>query len=222
MNRDPAVRRSRSLISSVFLGSLLAVSTACATNHGEKPKERPDPDAGAGSAFGANNEFGERNGRGGLVNPKVLVVFDDINSVLCPVDTQFRAGSDLLATGVPVLTKSKTDGPPRNRVTWRAVYPDLTPIREMDGFHYALVFHPFMGAGAGSFVSEQVNDPTDGIVQQVGPHRLRYDEAIPVGVGYKYSIVRVVDVDPDPDDEEWEILRGRNGCEPLDPNIRVY
>ncbi|MDJ0879567.1 MAG: hypothetical protein QNI86_13205 [Halieaceae bacterium] len=197
--------------------SLMAISTACATNQETNPKKAP-----AKADFSANTQFEIKSGRGVIVDPTVLVVFKRVGPVLCPVDTQFKVGNTPLATGVPTLTKSKNDGPPRNTMTWKAVDSNLDPLTGLTDWHYALVFHPFARAGAGSFISQPVNEPGVGVVQQIGPFDLRWEEQIPVGVDYKYSIVRVVDVDPDPNRREWEILRGADGCKPLDPNIRVW
>ncbi len=202
---------------SAILVSMLLASTACATNQ-EKDVESP----AALADFSANTQLEIKSGRGVVVDPTVLVVFKRVGSELCPVDTQFKVGTTPLATGIPTATKSKTDGPPRNKMTWKAVDTDLNPLTGLTDWHYALVFHPFAGGGAGSFISQPVNEQGVGVVQQVGPFNLRWEEQIPVGVDYKYSIVRVVDVNPDPNRREWEILRGPNGCKPLDPNIRVW
>lgn len=184
--------------SRALLCLLLASSAACA--------ESPSKESGLSSQL----EIGPRNVYT-VQNPIMLVTFDTVGTgnALCPTEVDFRievAGKEfILPTGVPVQ-------PSGNTIRWIAVDPTFAILPHTEGFYFGVTFHPFKNMNNNALVSKEKGSG-DMKRYEAGPVDFRNAGLLPVGVNYKYTVVRLK--------RENSVFIIDEDCAPLDPFIRL-
>lgn len=197
----------------------MASTVACAASQEQGDREAV---TGALDDLFSRSTLVERNGARLVHRPLILVKFEraGAESPLCPTGTAFLLkvkddeGNEqevLLPTGVP--TRALPDGD-LNDITWVAADSDYDVLIGLEDFYFSVFFHPFVGSDNRNYLSK----PLLTFFTGVGPLDMRARTLLPEGVDYKYTIARVEKVGTG-DDAYFRLLEG---CDPLDPRIRVY
>lgn len=145
--------------------------------------------------------------------PTMLVTFAPVgvNNALCPTEVDFGitvgGNTIVLPTGVPVRPT------PGNDIRWVAVKEDLTVLpKQTTDFFFGVTFNPFSRMNNDTLVSEYRTFPNIS-AYIAGPVDFRAAGRLPVGVNYKYTVVRLNRIGTD-----WVV---DDDCRPLDPIIRL-